>query len=338
MPLFVWFFGTYILLVVFLIYVVICGNNKFHRDGCIGWWYRLLSIRIPNFCQRLAAKMFPCLVPKDGRDFTCMGKNGPCRYFIAIFFATIYVVFTFAYMTYCYPYLRIVFPESYPLRQFLSFFVLPWPWVVFIALQIMDPGEITAENVESYLKAYPYDNVLYTRKMCPTLKIPCPARSRFCKYTWKRIAKYDHYCPWVLAPIGERTHRFFLWFLIFNMFAAGYLCETQMRQCVWRIRYLSPKVKWGQKWSQNAFIVGIILLKTDPVISATAFVLGVIVITLAIFILQQMYFISTNKTQVELDKIDAVREAKRRAGFQDTDRKMPWSNEWNLSDHTPDLT
>ena len=308
MALFVWAFLLYILLIVFVIYVVICGNNKFHRDGCIGWWFRLLTLRIPDFCNRLWFKIFPCLKPADGQDFVCIGKNGPCRYFIAIFFMFIYAVFTIVHFLYCWPNMRYVFPELYPARMFLSIFVLPWPWVIFVMLQFIDPGEVTKENVESYLKAYPYDNVLYRRKICPTLKIPAPARSRYCRYTCKRIAKYDHYCPWVLAPIGAKTHRWFLCFLIFDTVAALYLSVTQIEQMAWRINILSPRIRWRESVKENALLVMMILFRTDLAILATTFVLLVIVVTLVIFIFQQMYFISCNKTQIELDKIDDYKE------------------------------
>jgi hypothetical protein len=87
-----------------------------------------------------------------------------------------------------FPDLPFIFPESYKFHAFMAFFVLPWPWVIVITLHYLDPGSITKTNVESWLKAYPYDNILYSRTICDTLKIPVPARSRFCKFTQKRIA------------------------------------------------------------------------------------------------------------------------------------------------------
>jgi hypothetical protein len=62
--------------------------------------------------------------------------------------------------------------------------------VVVCALHFMDPGEITPENVEAYLEDYPYDDVLYTRRICFSQKIPIPARSRYCRYTHKRVAYF----------------------------------------------------------------------------------------------------------------------------------------------------
>jgi hypothetical protein len=64
---------------------------------------------------------------------------------------------------------------------------------------------------------YPYNNVLYARRICPSLGIPVPPRSRFCRFTRRRIARYDHYCPWVLARVDLRTERLLLCALATNV-------------------------------------------------------------------------------------------------------------------------
>jgi hypothetical protein len=105
-----------------------------------------------------------------------------------VFFFVIYSGWAIAYFYLCFPNLPFIYPNSYFVHQFMSILVLPLPWIVFVVLQFIDPGWVTAENVESYLQVYPYDNVLYSRLICPTLRIPIPARSRFCRYTNKRVA------------------------------------------------------------------------------------------------------------------------------------------------------
>jgi hypothetical protein len=120
----------------------------------------------------------------------CLGPGGRCRYFIAIFFAAIYTGFAVSYFAYCFPNLGELYPESARAHRAFSVFVLPWPWVIVAVLHFMDPGEVTPDNVESYLESYPYDGVLYARRICPTQKIPIPARSRYCRYTHKRVAYF----------------------------------------------------------------------------------------------------------------------------------------------------
>jgi hypothetical protein len=70
----------------------------------------------------------------------------------------------------------------------LSYLMLLIPWIFFFAFQCVNPGVINSSNVDSYLAAYPYDSVLYVPKMCPTDHIPVVPRSRYCRFTRKRVA------------------------------------------------------------------------------------------------------------------------------------------------------
>lgn len=189
-PLFIIFLATFFVLFCFFIYILICGNNNFHRNGFIGKLYNDIMIRFPNYCNNLANKLFPKQKKdKKKRESECIGKGGPCYYFIFIFYITIYAGFVFAYVRFVHPQLQNVYKSHLEVHRVLTFLVLPWPWVLFVAFQFMDPGEITPKNVFSYIKKYPYDNVLYVEgKVCPTLHVPVVARSRYCRYTKKRIA------------------------------------------------------------------------------------------------------------------------------------------------------
>lgn len=71
--------------------------------------------------------------------------------------------------------------------------VLPFPWIFTAILHFANPGVITKENVDAYLELYPYDYVLYSPKECTTLKIPVVPRSRFDRYTNRRIAYVFYY-------------------------------------------------------------------------------------------------------------------------------------------------
>jgi hypothetical protein len=119
-----------------------------------------------------------------------MGEGGLCRYFIVSFYYLMFCFYGFVFLTRCYPYLEYYYPDTYHIHKFFLVFLVPWPWVMVVALHWSDPGRITPENVESYLQAYPYDNVLYGRTICDTLKIPAPARSRYCRFTNQRIAYF----------------------------------------------------------------------------------------------------------------------------------------------------
>ncbi|OHT02320.1 hypothetical protein TRFO_07138 [Tritrichomonas foetus] len=193
-------FIAYVAFLMLLVYTMICGNNKFHRNGLIGKFYRFITITTLDWFNSTARKICPkCCFPDDDDEYnTCMGPKGPCRFFVAFFFYFIYMLFSLIYLINVYPNLYNIYgPESVELHKFLSIFVLPWPWVIFILFQFLDPGEIRNDNVESYLKIYPYDYVLYFPNLCPTLQIPVVPRSRYCRYTQKRIAYVEFFISYL---------------------------------------------------------------------------------------------------------------------------------------------
>ena len=80
----------------------------------------------------------------------------------------------------------------------------------------IDPGNITEETLAQF-DVYPYDDFLYTNKICPTLKIRKLARSKYDKYSGRHIPRFDHFCGWLNQPIGEVNYRWFLLFLLVHV-------------------------------------------------------------------------------------------------------------------------
>ena len=302
--------GIYFALALLMVYVLMCGNNKFHRSGIIGKMYVFLMGTVPDTMERWFTKMLPkrCQPGRGG----CLGKNGPCRYFIFLFYVGIYVGFIVVYLSRIHPNLEHVYSSHLGLHRVLSFLVLPGPWIICLILQIIDPGTITAENVRSYLEQYKYDNVLYTPKQCRTLHLPVVARSRYCKYTERRVARYDHYCPWLLATIGERTQRFFLMFLFLNIVPSVYYSVGSFRYLQWLLS--TVRARWSTSRMENFMLMFIITIQNEPFVVGIAIVLTGIAVALTIFLAQQMYYVSKNITQIELDKIELVQEEREMRG------------------------
>jgi hypothetical protein len=183
----IYVFAGYAIFLVFLIYVFICGNNRFHRSGFIGSCYRFIFDTIPQWCGNLALRFCPERCNGSGPG-GCCGPKGPCRYFIILFYAVLYAFLIVVYVRRVTPYLRHIYPDNFDLHARLTFLVLPWPWLIVLLLRFYDPGIVNRHNVNSYMKEYPPDNVLYHPHVCPTLRIPVPARSRYCRYTNRRVA------------------------------------------------------------------------------------------------------------------------------------------------------
>lgn len=282
-----------------------CGNNKFHRNGVVGKIYRFIMGTIPSAMQKISAKILPKKCRPDG-EAGCLGKGGPCRYFIFFFYVSIYVGFIAIYVTKIHPNIETIYPDHVTLHKILTFVVLPGPWIICLMLQFMDPGTITPENVKSYLEVYKFDNRLYQGKECPTLHLPVPARSRYCNYTKRRIARYDHYCPWMLASIGERTQRFFPLFLLGNIIPSAYYAWGSYK--ILKAGIVALNIRWSTSIMKNVTYMAILSMRDNPLVLGELIMLTGIAVSMSFFLIQQIYYISRNITQVELDKIEMWKE------------------------------
>jgi hypothetical protein len=175
------------LFIILTIYVLMCGNNKFHRSGIIGACYRFIIDTIPAAFALVTEKL--CPQRSSGKEKPkCCGPKGPCRSFIFMFYACLYIYFIVIYFRRIYPHHYNIYPSHRYLHKIIPFVVAAFPWIITAVLQWYDPGRITRENVNSYLAIYKPDGVIYHEGVCRTLRIPIVARSRFCRFTNQRIA------------------------------------------------------------------------------------------------------------------------------------------------------
>jgi palmitoyltransferase len=94
--------------------------------------------------------------------------------------------------------------------------------VFFLLTCFSDPGTITAANVDRHTAAFAFDGLLYAPRRCPTMRFTAPARSKFCRVTNRRVARFDHFCGWMNNAIGENNYRFFLGFLAWHALLCAY--------------------------------------------------------------------------------------------------------------------
>ena len=175
---------AYIFIFALFIYIMICGNTRFHRNGIIGFLYRFITQKM----ARVFRKIFcPWMKSNEISPEGCLGPGGPCRYFVAVFFYIIYMTFALVYLFNVYPRLDQIY-TNIQFHKFFSLWVLPWTWIIFIIFQFADPGVINKKNVNAYLKKFPYDGLMYKPAICRTLHIPIVPRSRYDRYTRRRIA------------------------------------------------------------------------------------------------------------------------------------------------------
>lgn len=83
--------------------------------------------------------------------------------------------------------------------RYTSFFAVGVGVLLFLLTSFSNPGTVTADNVSLYLSAYPYDDVIYSKKECSTCKIQ----------KWVLPPPLPHYC------FGDFSLRFSFSVLIF---------------------------------------------------------------------------------------------------------------------------
>lgn len=286
-------------------YIVMCGTDPSHSNGCVGWLHKLIIVRAPNWIAEILMRVFPAMKRKWNKGAGCIGVNGPCHYLSLVIFTVIYGSLGYVYFKSCYKYLKFVFPATHVFQKCLIFGALPMPWIIFLVLQKIDPGEITEGNVEMYLRRYPYDDVIYQKKECSTLGFLAPARSRYCRFTRKRIARYDHYCPWLLRPIGERNYNVFMVYMLVSLLLSGTAFTHQLLQLRWIVTVYESQVDWGSRKIQNAIIISVILLRSDSTLLVCTFWQGLLSAAVAGMLIQHIYHISVNVTHIEAAKIKA---------------------------------
>jgi len=83
---------------------------------------------------------------------------------------------------------------------------------------VVKPGRVDLAH-----DSYPYDGILFEEgRVCPTEKIVKIARSKFCRVARTNVPRFDHFCPWINAPVGEENYRWFLLFLAVHFATLSY--------------------------------------------------------------------------------------------------------------------
>lgn len=108
------------------------------------------------------------------------------------------------------------------LHWYISLLAVGMGVLLFLLTSFSNPGTVDAENVSQYLSAYPYDNMIYVEKECPTCKIKKPARSKHCGICNRCVARFDHHCGWMNNCIGEKNTRYFMAFLFWHLLLCLY--------------------------------------------------------------------------------------------------------------------
>ncbi|KAJ5078491.1 palmitoyltransferase hip14 [Anaeramoeba ignava] len=79
----------------------------------------------------------------------------------------------------------------------------------------LDEQKVTKEsltNKNTWMGKYPSD--IIEDKFCETCQIIRPLRSKHDAKSGKCVARFDHFCPWTINPVGYKNHAIFYLFLV----------------------------------------------------------------------------------------------------------------------------
>ena len=175
------------------------------------------------------------------------------------------------------------------------------------------PGNITARNI-SLFDHYEYDNMLYTNRLCPTLKIRKLARSKYDRFSKNHVPRFDHYCGWLNQAVGEQNYRWFLLFLMVHVFMCfygawamgnvmfGVVLEKDLLNATFFNAITGAEVK------ADYFIVFHYLFMRYFELCGVFILMSVMGVVLAFFLAFHLYITSRNMTTNEFFKWKNVRK------------------------------
>ena len=179
-----------------------------------------------------------------------------------------------------------------------------------------DPGTITAENYEAMAAAYPHDETLFHPIVCKTLGVVAPARSKYCRVTKRRIARFDHFCGWMNNSIGENNLRYFVSFLAIHVVMCAYAGTVALscvrneisRRGLWDVGFEGKDGTPTKLTEDYALFARFALWHFAPILGLAAF-LYILVIALGAFLGYHLWMISKGMTTNETFKWQSYKRA-----------------------------
>lgn len=180
------------------------------------------------------------------------------------------------------------------------------------------PGIITARTLAKF-DNYPYDDLLFHDKICPTVKIRKLARSKYDRFSGKHIPRFDHFCGWINNAVGEENYRWFLLFLAVHVgmcfygsivtywLFMGEVADGDLLNATFFV------VETGEEVKASKFVVAQFLFARHFYLSATFIVMAIMAIALSLFLGFHLYISARGMTTNEHYKWKQVRKWHKRA-------------------------
>ena len=188
----------------------------------------------------------------------------------------------------------------------LAVFFTMWSWYKACTVE---PGYITSENWRDYdnysvFKGM-YDPGKYYRYEDGRPAVPRLPRSKHDAFTDKVVSRFDHFCPWLNNPVGERNYKWFILFLAATTFMLGYgsfatasvVLTYANRKNLFKARYMNKKT--GQVMQASKSMVLQYLLHMQSHMMMLLFLCGIMCVVVFFFFTYHLYLTSQNRTTNE---------------------------------------
>ncbi|KAI3927778.1 hypothetical protein MKW98_023379 [Papaver atlanticum] len=206
-------------LTLLVIVSFLCGQWPIFQNTFIEKIHYFLTVGAYDYFLRFMLYVFG----SKGRnailsvEYFCCDRPNPTlqAFYLAIIAGTYYIIAVSSF-----DYIPGYYLSEY--HRYTSFLAVGVGVVLFLLTSFSDPGTVNALNVTQYISSYPYDNIIFTEKVCTTCKIPKPARSKHCSICDRCVARFDHHCGWMNNCIGEKNTRYFMAFLLWHFLLCVY--------------------------------------------------------------------------------------------------------------------
>ncbi|XP_028770742.1 probable protein S-acyltransferase 17 isoform X2 [Neltuma alba] len=202
-----------------LVVSLLCGQWPIFQGTIVERLHYFLTFGAYDYFLRFVRAVFcsKCTDAILSVEYYCCNRPNPILQilYLVIISITYYLIVKFSF-----PYIPSYYLSG--IHRYASLLAVAVGVLLFLLTSFSDPGIINVGNVSQHLSSYPYDNMIYSEKECPTCKIPKPARSKHCSICDRCVARFDHHCGWMNNCIGERNTRYFMAFLFWHFLLCLY--------------------------------------------------------------------------------------------------------------------
>ena len=189
-----------------------------------------------------------------------------------------------------------------------------WAWYKACSVS---PGYITHENWRSF-DNYKIDGLMYQpdewynykkedekagRPVRPN--VPKLPRSKNDAFTGKVVSRFDHFCPWLNNPVGERNYRYFLLFLFMTALMLAYGTAATLsvvasfinEHHLFEARYVNKKT--GKVVTASTRMVFHYCMHKEQYMMMLLFLCGIMGLVVMAFLCYHLWLVSQNRTTNE---------------------------------------